>query len=38
MPMMRAGAAFTADAAPMPMEGGDSQVSANVSGQIELLD
>jgi predicted secreted protein len=38
MPMMRAGAAFAADAVPMPMEGGDSQVSANVSGQIELLD
>ena len=38
MPMMRASAAYAADAAPMPMEGGDTQVSANVSGQIELLE
>lgn len=38
MPMMRANAAYAADAAPMPMEGGESQVSTNVSGQIELLE
>jgi predicted secreted protein len=35
MPMMRANAAFSsADAAPMPMEAGESQNSAKVSGQI----
>ena len=38
MPMMRASAAYAPDAAPMPVEGGDSQVSATVSGQIELLE
>jgi predicted secreted protein len=39
MPMMRANAAFSsADAAPMPMEAGESQISANVSGQIELIE
>ena len=38
MPMMRASASFAADAAPMPMEGGDSQVTVNVTGQIELLE
>ena len=37
-PMMRANAAYAADAAPMPMEGGESQVSTNISGQIELLE
>lgn len=37
-PVYRAGAvrAMAADAAPMPMEAGESQVSASVSGQIEL--
>jgi len=36
-PMFRAAAkAMVADAAPMPMEAGESQVSATVSGQIEL--
>jgi predicted secreted protein len=36
-PMMyRAAKAMTAEAAPMPMEAGESQVSATVSGQIEL--
>jgi predicted secreted protein len=38
MPMMRASAAYAPDAAPMPVEGGDSQVSATVSGQIELVE
>jgi predicted secreted protein len=39
MPMMRATASFSsAEAAPMPMEAGESQISANVSGQIELVD
>lgn len=39
IPMMRASAAFSsADAAPMPMEAGDTQISTNVSGQIELVD
>ncbi|MBI4741277.1 MAG: SIMPL domain-containing protein [Betaproteobacteria bacterium] len=37
-PMIRAGAAYAADAAPMPIEGGDSQIGASVSGQIELVD
>jgi hypothetical protein len=27
-----------ADAAPMPMEGGDSMLSVTVSGEIELID
>ena len=36
-PMFRAAAkTMVADAAPMPMEAGESQVSASVSGQIEL--
>lgn len=36
---MRAGIAYAAaDASPMPMEGGDSQVAATVTGQIELAD
>ncbi len=38
MPQMRAAAAYVADAAPMPLEGGDSQIGASVSGQIELLE
>lgn len=37
MPMMRA-AAMMADAAPMPVEAGESTVTVNVSGQIELTD
>ncbi|CAM5391466.1 MULTISPECIES: SIMPL domain-containing protein [unclassified Thauera] len=37
MPRMRA-AAMLADAAPAPMEGGESLVSINVNGKIELLD
>ena len=39
MPMMRAVAGFSsAEAAPMPMEAGESQISANISGQIELVE
>ena len=39
MPMMRASAGFaSADSVPMPIEGGESQISANISGQIELLE
>ena len=38
MPVMRAAAMATMDAAPMPVEAGVSQVSATVSGQIELID
>ncbi len=39
MPMLRAGrAAMAADAAPMPLEAGESLVTTNVSGQIELAD
>ena len=38
MPVMRAAAMATMDAAPMPVEAGESQVSATVSGQIELID
>lgn len=38
-PMLRATAAFSsAEAAPMPIEAGESQISANVSGQIELVE
>lgn len=36
-PMLRA-AAMAAEAAPMPLEGGESNVTVNVSGQIELAD
>ena len=39
MPMMRAAAAFSsADAAPMPMEGCETQITTNISGQIELVE
>ncbi len=38
VPIMRAAALASADAAPMPIEGGDTQISANISGQIELLE
>lgn len=39
MPMLRAAPAFSsADAAPMPMEAGETQITANVSGQIELIE
>lgn len=39
VPKFRAAAmSMAAEASPMPMEGGESQVSANVSGQIELAD
>jgi uncharacterized protein YggE len=39
MPMMRASAGLaSADSVPMPIEGGESQISANISGQIELLE
>lgn len=38
-PMFRAAPmALAAEAAPMPIEGGDSQIGAGVSGQIELVD
>ncbi|WP_291992717.1 SIMPL domain-containing protein [Candidatus Accumulibacter sp. ACC003] len=37
-PMMRAAAMASAEAAPMPIEAGDSQVTVGVSGQIELLE
>jgi predicted secreted protein len=37
MPMMRA-SAMAMDSAPMPVEAGESNVSVNISGQIELLD
>jgi predicted secreted protein len=35
-PMYRAAKAMSVEAAPMPMEAGESQISATVSGQIEL--
>ncbi|HPT51599.1 MAG TPA: SIMPL domain-containing protein [Accumulibacter sp.] len=38
MPMMRASAAMIADAAPMPIDAGETVINANVSGQIELLE
>lgn len=37
-PMFRVTAMAMSDSAPMPLEGGESQVSANVSGQIELVE
>lgn len=38
-PMLRATAVFSsAEAAPMPIEAGESQISASVSGQIELVE
>ena len=39
MPMMRAASTFSsADAAPMPMEDGETQITTSVSGQIELVE
>lgn len=38
MPVMRAAPMAAMEAAPMPVEAGESQISATVSGQIELLD
>ena len=40
MPMMRAakGVAMAADAMPLPLEAGESLVTTNISGQIELAD
>lgn len=38
MPMFRAAKAMMAEAAPMPIEAGESQVTTSVSGQIELAD
>lgn len=38
MPAPRAVALMSADAAPIPMEAGESNISVNVSGQIELTD
>lgn len=39
IPMLRAAPAFaSAESAPMPMEAGETQISANVSGQIELVE
>jgi predicted secreted protein len=37
MPMLRA-AAMAVDSAPMPVEAGESNVTVNISGQIELLE
>lgn len=37
-PMLRSKAMMAAEAAPMPVEGGESQVSVNISGKIELID
>ncbi|HMW18272.1 MAG TPA: SIMPL domain-containing protein [Accumulibacter sp.] len=38
MPMLKTRGMLAAEAAPMPIEAGDSQITANISGQIELLD
>ena len=39
MPMLRArGAAMMAEAAPVPIEAGESQITTSISGQIELAD
>lgn len=38
VPMLRAAPMAAMEAAPMPMEAGESQISATVSGQIELAD
>ena len=38
MPMMRSAALASAEAAPMPLEAGETLVSTTVSGQIELAD
>jgi len=37
-PMARGAALMAAEAAPMPVEAGESSVTVNVSGQIELID
>ena len=37
-PMMRAKAMMAAEAAPMPVEGGESQIQVTASGKIELID
>jgi predicted secreted protein len=37
-PMVRAKAMMSADAAPMPVEGGESQIAVNITGKIELTD
>ena len=37
-PMTRSVVAMSAEAAPMPIEAGESNVTVNVSGQIELID
>ena len=37
-PMARGAAMMAAEAAPMPVEAGESNVTVNVSGQIELID
>lgn len=38
MPMLRAAPMAAMDAAPMPVEAGESQISVTVNGQIELVD
>ena len=38
MPMMRSAALASAEGAPMPLEAGETLVSATVSGQLELAD
>lgn len=38
MPMMRANRAMVAEAAPAPLEAGESQLTTTISGQIELAD
>jgi predicted secreted protein len=38
IPLMRAVSMASADAAPMPIEAGETQISANITGQIELLE
>ncbi len=37
-PRLRAAPAMMAEAAPAPLEGGESQIGVNVSGRIELID
>lgn len=37
-PLMRGKAMMAAEAAPMPVEGGESQVVVNITGKIELID
>ena len=38
MPMLKARGMMAVEAAPVPIEAGESQISANISGQIELLE